>query len=178
MTPSIADPPAFRLAVVGQLSPLFSADVPDPGIFAADLERGVFNWALEEADRKRVLKKWANKHFVCIYTDRLRTIVYNLSHPTGGDVIAQTKQGRLRPHVFAYMTHQEMCPEKWATMTEKKRIRDQRACETDISAATDTFTCRKCKSNKCTYYQMQTRAADEPMTTFVTCLACDNRWKC
>ncbi|BGP36215.1 transcription elongation factor TFIIS [Rhodotorula kratochvilovae] len=30
---------------------------------------------------------------------------------------------------------------------------------------------------RCMYYQMQTRSADEPMTTFVTCLACSNRWK-
>ena len=36
----------------------------------------------------------------------------------------------------------------------------------------------KCKGNKCRYYQMQTRSADEPMTTFVTCLSCANRWKC
>ena len=39
------------------------------------------------------------------------------------------------------------------------------------------FTCFKCKSNKCTFYQLQTRSADEPMTTFVTCLNCGNRWK-
>lgn len=30
---------------------------------------------------------------------------------------------------------------------------------------------------KTTYYQMQTRSADEPMTTFVTCVNCGNRWK-
>lgn len=40
------------------------------------------------------------------------------------------------------------------------------------------FTCKKCKSKKTTYYQMQTRSADEPMTTFVTCTNCNNRWKC
>lgn len=39
------------------------------------------------------------------------------------------------------------------------------------------FTCGKCKSKKTHYYQMQTRSADEPMTTFVTCLNCDHRWK-
>ena len=47
-----------------------------------------------------------------------------------------------------------------------------------MEASTDTFTCRICKSKECTYYQMQTRSADEPMTTFVTCINCNNRWKC
>ena len=40
------------------------------------------------------------------------------------------------------------------------------------------FTCNKCKSNKTTYYQLQTRSADEPMTTYVSCLNCGKRWKC
>ena len=48
----------------------------------------------------------------------------------------------------------------------------------NMMAATDQFKCYKCKKRKCTYYEMQTRSADEPMTTFVTCLSCGNRWKC
>ncbi len=40
------------------------------------------------------------------------------------------------------------------------------------------FKCGKCKSKKTTYYQLQTRSADEPMTTYVTCMECSNRWKC
>jgi len=44
-------------------------------------------------------------------------------------------------------------------------------------ASTDAFKCGKCKQRKCTYYQLQTRSADEPMTTFVTCVECGNRWK-
>ena len=42
---------------------------------------------------------------------------------------------------------------------------------------TDMFTCGKCKAKECTYTQLQTRSADEPMTTFVYCMACGNRWK-
>lgn len=40
------------------------------------------------------------------------------------------------------------------------------------------FKCGRCKSDKTTYYQLQTRSADEPMTTFVTCTNCEKRWKC
>ena len=45
------------------------------------------------------------------------------------------------------------------------------------TATTDQFQCGKCRQRKCQYYQMQTRSADEPMTTFVTCVNCGNRWK-
>jgi len=39
------------------------------------------------------------------------------------------------------------------------------------------FRCGKCGQRKCAYYQLQTRSADEPMTTFITCIPCGNRWK-
>lgn len=44
-------------------------------------------------------------------------------------------------------------------------------------AETDAFQCGRCKQRKCRYRQQQTRSADEPMTTFVTCTNCGNRWK-
>ena len=42
---------------------------------------------------------------------------------------------------------------------------------------TDQFKCRKCNQRKCTYYMLQTRSADEPMTAFITCINCKNKWK-
>lgn len=66
---------------------------------------------------------------------------------------------------------------------------------------TDMFICSKCHGKSCTYtqvrvhlqadrplfshwsspprscVQVQTRSADEPMTTFVLCNSCGNRWK-
>jgi transcription elongation factor S-II len=34
----------------------------------------------------------------------------------------------------------------------------------ETNAETDAFKCSRCQQRKCTYYQMQTRSADEPMT--------------
>ena len=42
---------------------------------------------------------------------------------------------------------------------------------------TDAFKCKRCGSRSCSYYEVQTRSADEPMTQFVNCLECNNRWK-
>jgi transcription elongation factor S-II len=143
---------------------------------SSNLEKGIFNYALKEASSRKVVKKWDNPFFVQIYKDRLRTIYLNLRDNT--EIISQIKEGKIQPHVVAFMTHQEMKPEKWADLIEAKIKRDKNKYEDNMEASTDSFTCRRCKSNKCTYYQMQTRSADEPMTTFVTCLECGQRWKC
>lgn len=139
-----------------------------------NLEKGIFNYALKEADQRKIVKKWDNKHFVQIYLDRLRSIYTNLND----NIIEQINNDTVKPHVVAFMTHQELNPEKWTTLIEAKAKRDANKFETNIAAATDTFTCRKCKSNQCTYYQMQTRSADEPMTCYISCCNCGNRWKC
>ena len=136
-------------------------------------EKGIFNYSLKESDQNKIVKKWDNAKFVQIYIDRLRSIIMNLK----GEVLEHIKDGTIKPHVVAFMTHQELAPEKWAKLIEAKTKRDLNKCETNLSAATDTFTCRKCKGNQCTYYQLQTRSADEPMTTFVTCLLCSARFK-
>lgn len=37
--------------------------------------------------------------------------------------------------------------------------------------------CDKCGHETAAFYEMQTRSADEPMTTFYRCLRCKNTWK-
>lgn len=141
---------------------------------SSNLEKGIFNYALKEADRHKIVKKWDNNLFVQIYIDHLRSIMNNLK----GDILQQINDGTIKPHVVAFMTHQELAHEKWSPLIDAKIKRDKNKFEVTMSAATDTFTCRKCKKNQCTYYQMQTRSSDEPMTTFVQCIPCGNRWKC
>ena len=78
----------------------------------------------------------------------------------------------------------KMSPDDMAS--EEKKSADERARAKNIFnslaakstlTVTDTFTCGKCKQKKVAYYQMQTRSADEPMTTFCNCTICGNRWK-
>lgn len=139
-----------------------------------NLEKGIFNYSLNEAKNRKVVKKWDNPYFVQIYLDRLRSIFTNL---TNKNLLEQLNSGSIKAHSIAFMTHQEMYPEKWDALITAKSKRDQNKFETNLEAATDTFTCRKCKSQKCTYYALQTRSSDEPMTIFVTCLDCGQRWK-
>ena len=166
----IENPEQFRKNIREKLKAFFEKEKD-----AINLEKGVHNWSLKEATNKKVVKKWDNPFFVQIYIDHLRSIYINLTNET---LIKMVNDGEIKSQDIAFMTHQEMCPEKWEELIKAKIIRDKNKFEQNIEAMTDTFTCRKCHSKKCTYYQMQTRSADEPMTTFVTCLNCDNRWKC
>ena len=68
-------------------------------------------------------------------------------------------------------------PELIQELIDKKIKREASKFNTNIQASTDMFTCRKCKSKKCTYYELQTRSADEPATIFVTCLDCGKNWR-
>lgn len=140
-----------------------------------NLEKGIYNYCLDHATNLNVVKKWDNNYFVKIYLDRMRTIYINLKNSNLKELV-QTKE--IKPHEIAFMTHQEMQPDKWNDLIQEKKIRDENKYEPKVEASTDNFKCWKCKSKKCTYYQLQTRSADEPMTTFVNCLDCGNRWKC
>jgi len=142
---------------------------------ATNIEKGIFNWSVQHASKHNIVKKWSNPFFVTLYIDHLRSVYINLKKP---DVSAAVLTGNIKSQEIAFMTHQEICPEKWKQLIEDKKVRDKQKYEPNIEASTDNFTCNKCKSKKCTYYQLQTRSADEPMTTFVTCLECGKRWKC
>jgi transcription elongation factor S-II len=171
---TIENPEEFRANIVAKLGPFFISKGGSEK-HAANLEKGIHNWALKEATNRKVVKKWDNPFFVQIYLDHLRSIYINLKNDK---LIEQVVSGEIKSHTIAFMAHHEMQPEKWAEMIRIKSIRDKSKFEVNLEACTDTFTCRKCKSKKCSYYQMQTRSADEPMTTFVSCLECGCRWKC
>jgi len=166
----ISNPVQFRENIRAKLTTI----IKDLEV-ATNLEKGIFNSSLGKAKEKCIVRKWDNIYFVAIYLDLLRTIYVNLKNER---ILNMLQNRDFQAHKLAFMTHQEMSPEKWEKLIQDKKIRDQNKYEPKLEASTDKFTCRKCYSKKCTYYQLQTRSADEPMTTFVSCLDCGKRWKC
>jgi DNA-directed RNA polymerase subunit M/transcription elongation factor TFIIS len=165
--PPISNPTQFRQ----NLRTKFASLIPEKT--ATNLEKAIFNYAIQEATKKKIIKKWENPFFAQIYTDRLRTIYRNLNSETR----TALQSAELTPQQFAFMTHQEMNPENWAELIQQKVKRDASKFNTNIEASTDMYTCKKCRSKRCTYYEMQTRSADEPATIFVTCLDCGKHFR-
>lgn len=75
---------------------------------------------------------------------------------------------------IAYMSPEELNPEKYEDIIKKREMEEYKK---NNKTGSNVFTCAKCKKSKCEVTQKQTRAGDEPPTTFVTCLECGHKFK-
>ncbi|KAK4579755.1 hypothetical protein RGQ29_029429 [Quercus rubra] len=110
---------------------------------------------------------------------KYRSLMFNLRDGNNPDFRRRVLLGHIKPERLINMNTAEMASDK--RQNENKKIEEKALfdCERggQPKATTDQFKCGRCGQRKCTYYQMQTRSADEPMTTYVTCVNCNNHWK-
>ena len=142
---------------------------------STNIEIGIFNYTIQQSNDKNIIKKWENKIFVQLYIDRLRSIYTNLDNPI---FVNKIINGDLKIEKIAFMTHQEMDPERWSKLLEQKTKVDASKLVDTVEASTDVYLCRKCNTRKCTYTAVQIRSSNEPMTIFVNCLTCGKNWTC
>ncbi|KAF7986887.1 hypothetical protein HWV62_12642 [Athelia sp. TMB] len=113
------------------------------------------------------------------YKAKIRSLFVNLKDKNNPGLRESVVSGDISAARFSSMTSQEMASEERKAADSK--IKEQNFQSSlgagEQQAETDAFQCGRCKQRKCRYRQAQTRSADEPMTTFVTCTNCNNRWK-
>ncbi len=166
---SITNPELFRENICKKLTSIIGDET-----IAQNVEKSIFNFAINEAKMKKLVRKWESKEFASLYIDRLRSIYINLKNV---EFLTQIKNKEITPQQLSKMTHQEFNPDHWKELIERKIKRDSSKYTMNIEASTDMYTCKKCKSKRCNYFELQTRSADEPTTVFVTCLDCGKHWK-
>nr|XP_055044104.1 transcription elongation factor A protein 2 [Misgurnus anguillicaudatus] len=113
------------------------------------------------------------------YKTRLRSRISNLKDQKNPDLRRNVLCGNIAADRIASMTAEEMASAELKEIRKaltKESIREHQLSKVG-GTETDMFVCGKCKGKNCTYTQVQTRSADEPMTTFVLCNECGNRWK-
>ncbi|KAK7476059.1 hypothetical protein BaRGS_00032686 [Batillaria attramentaria] len=113
------------------------------------------------------------------YKNRVRSRVANLKDQRNPQLRQNVLIGLISAERIAGMTADEMASDEMKQLRAKltkEAINDHQMAKTG-GTATDLFKCGKCGKHNCTYNQVQTRSADEPMTTFVLCNECGNRWK-
>tara|TARA_R110001606_G_scaffold3987_3_gene19000 strand:- start:759 stop:1145 length:387 start_codon:yes stop_codon:yes gene_type:complete len=122
---------------------------------------------------------WDNHKYSNIYKHKFLSIQKGLKD--NPELVNKIVQKKLKTNDVIDMRPEQLCPDGlYAEEMELKIHKDMRKeyLKREIKNQPGFFVCGRCKSNKTTYYQMQTRSADEPMTVFVSCLNCERNWKC
>ncbi len=145
-----------------------------------NLEKSMFEAAFDNSIKNYIPRNWKSPQFVELYRQVVRTVISNI-HPNSPvnnpRLLTRVLDGEFELSAIPFMTSYEMFPEKWFALRDKQLQREQKILEGNKSRATDQFKCRRCNKRECTYYEMQTRSADEPMTIFITCLNCGKEWR-
>jgi transcription elongation factor S-II len=155
-------------------------DIKLTSIEAADLEIGVFNSTIDYANSLKIPLSWASDLFTDSYLNIARSIYSNLdksSYIQNTKLIERLQTGEFVPHKLPYMSCEDVFPEKWKTIIEKQKLKFKAAYEIKQVSMTDTIKCGKCKNNKISYYELQTRSGDEAITQFYNCIICGHKWK-
>lgn len=163
----------LRSHVVTKLSELLKSDDEK---LAKNIEVAIFNWTVRRFPKEA---SWQNKVFKEMYKYRFMEVKKALVHSNLIDRLVQQKSIKMKDLVT--MTPDALYPDGIFAETVMKARKKELEIEKHKAKMDEEyegiFKCRKCGSKKTTYYQLQTRSADEPMTTYVTCTQCENRWK-
>ena len=151
-------------------------ELPTLDTLIQNLEKGLFNETIIYCKTNKLELKWSNPIFLKKYSQLARKIVANITYTmNSSNVKEKILDGTWKAEHIAAMTHEQLNPDFHAKL--KLEIMKKYIVQNPEQEHDGFFKCGNCKSMKTTYTQAQTRSADEPMTTFVTCLNCDRHWK-
>ena len=108
-----------------------------------------------------------------IYDSKVKEIIDQLKNKDS-EFLTKLKNNKIDPLTVAYMKQEEINPEKFESIIKKRELEEYKK---NNKAGSSAFTCVKCSKSRCEVTQKQTRAGDEPPTTFVNCLECGHTFK-
>ena len=145
-----------------------------------NIEKGIYNYVINIAKVKNIPRLWNNNVFYNLYMNKCLSIYVNInkdSYIKNNYLLGKILNNEIEPEKVSKLSVYDIFPDNWKELMDKKSKMDELKYKLKPEAMTDQFKCRKCYSRSCSYYEVQTRSADEPMTQFITCLDCKNRWK-
>ena len=166
----------LRKYVVSQYAELLSLEEDDT--IPRNLEIGTNNWAINKSLKMRQIPAFDNRKHTERYKQKFLELKKCLQFSP------DLKKKLLNKELKTSMVFDMQPNHMWPGGPYDKRLQAsiERAMKKEVSIVNEKdykglFKCAKCREYKTTYYEMQTRSADEPMTVFVTCHICDITWK-
>ena len=183
------------MALRAHVRGIFQEYFPE-GVHASNIEKSIQNCAFRQCQASKMVPSWDNHQFVNVYKClalglaqsfkrekrmhvELKVVGDRVKMSWEKEIVWRYKQGLIPKDIMRSSPDVLEPNGLYALAMHKKKNKEaqmekSKAKEEDYEGQ---FKCGKCKSKKTDYYQMQTRSADEPMTTYVTCKNCGNRWK-
>tara|TARA_R110002074_G_scaffold157029_1_gene313532 strand:+ start:832 stop:1350 length:519 start_codon:yes stop_codon:yes gene_type:complete len=169
---------SLRAFALQRLSTLFNPETERK--YIVNIEKSIFNHAVASC---KGAHNWKNDSMRSCYKQAWLSIWFNITHPDNPGLIERLRSGVIPAKTIAGSSPSELWvdgPWHKASIANKEDYAKKFLRSKELELPDDyegLNKCGKCKSMRTTYYQLQTRSADEPMTTFCRCHTCDNHWK-
>jgi DNA-directed RNA polymerase subunit M/transcription elongation factor TFIIS len=147
-----------------------------------ELELALLTSVNKQAIRDGIDVDWGNRVFWNMYRNKAISIYENLRGKDSYVLndqqwVSKLQSGDITASAFVGMNCADVCPSRWKETIEYMMELEKKRYSKNMAGSVRRY-CPSCKKEtNCEQYQLQTRSADEPMTTFVTCLDCDKKWK-
>lgn len=183
------DAPKLRAYVQGELKKILLANPEldqtkaDSKTVPINIEKGIYNYCMKRAMKHprlgKIVPSWDVREFREMYKHKALSVIFNLrKYP---HVLNKIDRVEFPSWKIAFLRHWDFDDAKWQPifdkMAKKDFIKMSMAAEELGENYEGLQQCKACRGMKTTYFQMQTRSADEPMTCFWNCVDCGNRWK-
>jgi DNA-directed RNA polymerase subunit M/transcription elongation factor TFIIS len=146
---------------------------------STQIENSIYNYTLNLATIKGTEINIEQKYFKRIYVNKIISLYNNLdkdSYIKNNNFYDRLIDKDFDVKDIAFLSPQEIHKDHWKKYLDRQTANDEFLYSRTAGIKTNDYKCGRCKEKNCTYYQLQVRCSDEPMTTFINCLNCGNRW--
>jgi transcription elongation factor S-II len=143
------------------------------------IENSIYNFTLLQCENKGIHQDINDEYFKRIYVNKIITIYNNLdkkSYVKNNNFLDRLYNNEFDIKNIAFLSPQEIHTDHWKKYLDRQSANDEFLYSRTVGIRTDEYKCGRCKQKNCSYYQLQVRCSDEPMTTFINCLNCGNKW--
>ena len=137
---------------------------------ANQVEESIFNFSKDYAETNDTPSFLIQS----IYETKSNDIINEITNKDSEYLLNAIKNGTIKINEIAFLKPDELNPDKYENIIKRKEMEEYKK---NNKVGSSVFTCTKCKKSKCSVSQKQTRAGDEPPTTFVECLECGHVFK-